>query len=179
MTEMLKEMTREQLAKNRKQLAVAYRKYYVDLCQYFIFYTHNKMSAEDMVQDLFLKVMAIDLIRRDTVKNLLFVMARRMIIDDARHKAFVRQAKEKLQDDVAWYDVISPLNKLETTDILSLLDRHLTMMAPRRACIYRMYHKDEFSSKEISEKLNISQRTVETHLYYASKDMKCFLKEII
>ena len=66
-------------------VASIYKMYYNDLKLYLLSYTHDVMAAEDMLQDLFIKVMSLDIISLDTAKNLLLVMAMRMIIDDARH----------------------------------------------------------------------------------------------
>lgn len=80
---------------NRGLVASIYEKYYADLKQYLVSYTHDVMAAEDMLQDLFIKVMSLDVISENTAKNLIFVMAKRMIIDDARHKAFVRATEKQ------------------------------------------------------------------------------------
>ena len=80
-------MERNDNLQNRSVVASIYKKYYSDLKQYLVSYTHDVMAAEDMLQDLFIKVMSLDVISEDTAKNLLLVMAKRMIIDDARHKA--------------------------------------------------------------------------------------------
>ncbi len=164
---------------NENIIASIYKKYYADLRQYLLSYTHDVMPAEDMLQDLFLKLMTLDVITEDTARNLVFVMARRMIIDDARHKAFVRRRYEQMSHDINLYDNHSVIRKIEVDEILSLENSRLSVMASKRAAVYRMFRHEEYSAREIAGKLNISQRTVETHIYLASKEIKQYLKKII
>ena len=51
---------------NQEIVATIYNMYYNDLKLYLLSYTHDVMAAEDMLQDLFLKVMSLDIISLDT-----------------------------------------------------------------------------------------------------------------
>lgn len=164
---------------NRSVISSIYKKYYSDLKQYFVSYTHEMMAAEDMLQDLFIKVMSLDIISEETAKNLLFVMAKRMIIDDARHQAFVRETEKQLACSMSSMDNNSVVRRVEAADILSFERKHLAEMPAKRAAIYNMYKHEEMTTDEIVEKLQLSKRTVETHIYLSTKDMKTYLRNII
>lgn len=164
---------------NHSVISSIYKKYYSDLKQYFVSYTHEMMAAEDMLQDLFIKVMSFDLISAETARNLLFVMAKRMIIDDARHKAFVHQVEKQMACSMSSMDNNSVVRRVEAADILSFERKHLAEMPAKRAAIYNMYKHEEMTTDEIVEKLQLSKRTVETHIYLSTKDMKSYLRKII
>ena len=164
---------------NRELVSSIYKMYYADLKQYLMSYTHDVMAAEDMLQDLFVKVMSLDVIGGETAKNLLFVMAKRMIIDDARHKAFVRETEKRMRCSMGGMDNNSAVRRIEAADILSFERKHLEEMPAKRANIYKMYKHDGMSTDEIVEKLQLSKRTVETHIYLSTKDMKSYLRKII
>ncbi len=172
-------MEREYNLQNRDLVASIYEKYYTDLKQYLVSYTHDVMAAEDMLQDLFIKVMNLDMISDDTAKNLLFVMAKRMIIDDARHKAFIRESEKQMRLSMSSMDGNSVVRRIEAADILSLESKHLAEMPAKRAHIYKMYKHEGMTTDEIVEKLQLSKRTVETHIYLSTKDMKAYLRKII
>ena len=53
------------------------------------------------------------------------------------------------------------------------------VMPAKRAAIYKMYKHEEMTTDEIVEKLQLSKRTVETHIYLSTKDMKSYLRKII
>ena len=172
-------MERNNNLQNRSLVALIYKKYYTDLMQYLMSYTHDVMAAEDMLQDLFMKVMSLDVISEESAKNLLFVMAKRMIIDDARHKAFVRESEKQLALSMSGMEDHSMAHRIEAADILSFEQRHLAEMPTKRANIYKMYKHEGFSTDEIVEKLQLSKRTVETHIYHSTKEMKDYLRKII
>ena len=76
-------------------IAEMYKKYFSEVKRYFLKYTHNEMRAEDMVQDLFLKLISYEeMIVNETAKSFVFTIARRMVVDDARHHEFVRRAMQ-------------------------------------------------------------------------------------
>ena len=134
--------------------------------------THDTMDAEDMAQDIFVKMLSIGVVTEATAEALLFVMAGRMVIDDARHKAFVRQGMKQLACTVSQYDTHSVARRLEVDELLERERAVLARMAPKRARVYEMYRHEELSAKEIAARLDISRRTVETHIYLSTKEMK-------
>lgn len=160
-------------------VASIYKMYYNDLKLYLLSYTHDVMAAEDMLQDLFLKVMSLDIISLDTAKNLLLVMAKRMIIDDARHKTFVRESERNIAYTMDLLCEQSPAQRVEAADILSFERMHLAQMPAKRARIYEMYKHEELPADKIAEMLSLSKRTVETHIYLSTKDMKAYLRKIV
>ena len=159
-------------------VASIYKMYYNDLKLYLLSYTHNTMAAEDMLQDIFLKVMSLDIITIDTAKSLLLVMAKRMIIDDARHKAFVRESERHIKDSINQLER-SPMQRIEAADMLSFEQRHLAKMPAKRANIYKMYKHNGIPADKIADMLSLSKRTVEAHIYMSTKDMRSYLRKIV
>ncbi len=172
-------METDNIPQNRKVVESVYKMYYADLKLYLLSYTHDVMAAEDMLQDLFIKVMSLDVITLETSKNLLFVMAKRMIIDDARHKAFVRESCRDMASCMASGFEQSPAVRIEARDMLRFESQKLAAMAKKRANIYKMYKHEEISADEIAQRLNLSKRTVETHIYLSTREMKRYLSKII
>lgn len=157
---------------NHEVVASIYKRCYGKLLAYLAGCTHDTMDAEDMAQDIFVKMLSIGVVTEATAEALLFVMARRMVIDDARHKAFVRQGMKQLACTVSQYDTHSVVRRLEVDELLERERAVLARMAPKRARVYEMYRHEELSAKEIAARLDISRRTVETHIYLSTKEMK-------
>lgn len=153
-----------------------YNKYREELRLYFLAYTHNVMDAEDMIHNLFIKLMRLDLIAESTVRNLIFTTARRIIIDDVRHQFYVRQAEQYMLDNVKVAQESGVYDKIQRDEVRALEDRCLQNMPEKRATVYRMW-RDEKSMKEIAESMNISIRTAESHTYNATRQMKEFIRK--
>lgn len=165
--------------RNYEVIASTYKSCYDNLLCYLMSYTHDKMAAEDMLQDIYMKTMMIDVISEETARNLVFVMAKRMIIDDARHKAFVRQQEQDLRQSLSLYDDFSVSSKIARDEIASMEGQILAGMPKKRALVYKMYRHEELTSREIADKLNLSKRTVESHIYNSTKEVRSKLKAVI
>ena len=155
-----------------------YTQHYQDLKQYLMGYTHDEMDAEDMIQNLFIKVMTLDVLTPETAKSLLFVMASRMIIDDARHRAFVRQLHENVKLTMNAMET-SVFERVSCKQIEELEEGRLLCMAPQRAKVYRMWRHEDLSAAEIAERMQLSRRTVENHLYLSRIEMREFMRKAI
>jgi RNA polymerase sigma factor (sigma-70 family) len=103
-------------------------------------------------------------------------MAHNMVIDDARHKAYVRQAHERLYDRME-RQTTTEARRVEQRDLLQLADRRLGQMSDKRARVFRMFRYDGLSAKEIAQEININVRTVETDIYLSTKDVKTYLRK--
>ncbi len=155
-----------------------YEQFLGELKLYFLAYTHNEMEAEDMAHNLFMKVLRVDLIVESTVRCLLFTTAHRMIIDDVRHKYYVRQAEQRMKDGMELACPTDVYDRMERSELLALEERKLRTMPKKRASAYRMW-RDEMSMKEIAEALHISRRTAEAHVYHATCEMKEFFRKAV
>lgn len=62
--------------------------------------------------------------------------------------------------------------KMYSNDLRKTLDSAISNLPDRCAEVFRMSYEEHLSEKEISEKLGISVRTVETHIYNALKKLR-------
>lgn len=164
---------------NRDVVSSIYKKYYTDLKVFLMSYTHQEMAAEDMLQDIFLRVLDMDMIHQESAKGLLLTMAHRMIIDDARHRAFIRRQESKIRQTASVYDQTSIIDKVELQQMTAYESQRVLKMPEKRAHVYHLWRHEEKTSQEIAKVLNLSQRTVESHLYTARKEVRAYLQKII
>ncbi len=156
-----------------------YNTYADDLRRYLYYSLHNMEDAEDLLQDLFIKVMGIDLITEASARSLLFIMAKRLVIDWQRHRAFVRQQEASLPTNWIYMDEDSVARRVEAADLLSFERHCLSRLPAKRARVYQMYRHEELTADEIAIRLHLSKRTVECQIYLSTKDIKSRMKHII
>lgn len=157
-----------------------YQKYAQDVCRYFCSYTHNLMAAEDMTHDLFLKLASVDVINEQTARALLFITASRMVVDDVRHKAYVRKYERYTMEQMDHIDTFSIERKMDNDLMAQVISLQLEDMTPRRADVYTLYFREGLYAKEIAQKLNLSVRTVESHIYQSRKQVtECLQKTFV
>ena len=157
-----------------------YRKYRMDLWRYFMSYVHDEMMAEDMVHDLFVKLMGYDdMIIETTAKSFLFTIANRMMVDEMRHQQFVRRATVGYQlqreQDCFWQDS----ETLECRQLAEMEQAKLRTLPQRMAEVYRLTRFEGRSAQELADELNISKRTVEYHLLMARREIRQTLRKAI
>lgn len=162
-----------------RQVANLYEKYAHELRLYFLSYTHDEMAADDMVHDVFVKVLRLDIIEESSAKHLLFCAARRIMLDDVRHKKYITESRQYFRKSLHEAQTCTVYDELETRQLVQLEEHRLLQMPAKRAQVYRLWRSGELSFKEIGEQLSISQRTAEAHVYLAVKEMKEYFRKIV
>ncbi|MGN0282446.1 MAG: sigma-70 family RNA polymerase sigma factor [Prevotella sp.] len=157
-----------------------YTEFYGEVKKFFTRYTHDESRAEDMAQDLFLRLFDYkDMIVHATARSFVFTTAKRMIIDDARRAAFVRRATadltHKAQDELFWNDC----ETFECKQIREMEQAKLNTMPKKMAMIYRLTRFEGKTADELAEELHISKRTVEYHLYVSRREVRNALKSAL
>jgi RNA polymerase sigma-70 factor (ECF subfamily) len=137
-------------------------------------YLKNDEDAEELLQDVFLKLWEIraSLDSTKNIKSFLYKICVNQIYDLIRRKnieqAYFDYSGQNYPSscDNTWHDVIY-------NDMLNNLEILVAAMPEQRQRIFRLSKEEGFSNDEIAVQLNLSKRTVENQLYRAIS----FLKE--
>ena len=125
-----------------------------------------------MTQDIFYKIWTNreTISKVDSFKAYLFRMARNMIYDYYEHSLIEENYQQKEQRRSTYDDLIE--EELYARELSLLIDIAVEKMPPQRRNIFIMSRKDGLSNEEIAQRLNISKRTVETHLTQALAELR-------
>lgn len=137
----------------------------------------SEEDAEDITQDVFTKLWMKPEIwnEENEIKGYLFAMAKNLTFNFIKHKRLEEnyqdeQIRENLIKEVSVSD--DPLNDLYYKEMQLAVKLKLQQLPPKRKQIFEMSRILNMSHKEIAEKLDISERTVEQHIYKALQDLK-------
>lgn len=139
----------------------------------------SEEDAEDVVQDIFLKLWVkpeIWMNKDETaLDDYLFIMTRNHIFNMFNHLRVTNDYKELMAETALIYDLTGIENVLENiycNEILLLL--HLTMekMPQRRRELFKLSRFGGLSHQEIAERYGLSVRTVEHQIYLALSELK-------
>lgn len=157
----------------------SYKEYHSVILSYITFRITHRCEAEDLTQDVFLRLMDYkQMLRPDTVKYFLFTIARNIVID------YLRRYYKKQEVDSYIYDVM-PCSTNETeekiiADDLSRTERRiLSAFPPQRRTVYALNRYENKNAEEIACELNLSRRTVDYHLFLGRREMRRYMKNCI
>ncbi|MEN8249099.1 MAG: RNA polymerase sigma-70 factor [Bacteroidota bacterium] len=162
---------------NKDAYQELFERYAPKIYQFALSYLKNEADAEGLVHDVFLKIWEKRKILDTTqnIKSFIFKIAVNIIYDFIRHKnvenAFNDFVKANYEpgSNSTWNAVI-----LE--EMLVILKELVAQLPEQCRKVYRLSREKGLSNNEIAQKLNISKRTVENHLYRATAFLKDLFK---
>lgn len=139
----------------------------------------SRETAEDIIQDVFIQLhrQAGSLEIKHTIRNYLFRAVHNRCLDqikhDMVHKRYVNTALAELRlQELAWYDPSSGRESLLMNGGDGSIWQAIEQLPPKCREIVKLRYQDGLKTREISDAMGISSRTVETQLYKALKLLK-------
>jgi len=134
----------------------------------------SEQDAEDVSQDIFLKLLDKPEIWRDKERrnSYLFKMTKNHIFNLIKHRNVERKYQQGLAQKKELTEEFGLDDKLHAKEIELIIMYAIEQMPERRKDIFKMSRYEGKSNIQISELLEMSVRTVERHLYLALADLK-------
>jgi RNA polymerase sigma-70 factor (family 1) len=145
--------------------------WYYQLRNYVYYKSGDMQSAEDIVQDTFLKIWERkESIRTDTVKSLMYKIANNLFLNRLDHQKVML----KFSSDYGINEfTTAPDFELEMKEFDQKLQRSISELDEKNRVVFLMNRIDDLTYKEIAQNLGLSQKAVEKRMGKAI----AFLKE--
>ncbi len=151
-----------------------FHRYYGRLCAYSFQIIQDKQAAEDLIQDLFVKLWADrhKLIIRDKVSSYLFKSAKNACLN------YLRSKKQRTQMPVEYAADKVPEDDNEQLDeeFVSQLFECIEKLPERSRQVFMMNRIEEQKLSDISEQLGISVKTIKNQLWKSMIYLKSCLE---
>ena len=141
-----------------------------------ISYLKNTHDAQDVVQEVFIKIWenreALD--EEQNFAGYLFITMRNLVFNRSRknlNEPFYQLSVIEAVEES--YDIEEELDAANLRTHISAL---ISMLPPRQQEVFRLSRDEELSYREIAERLQISERTVEHHISDALKFLRKNIK---
>jgi RNA polymerase sigma-70 factor (ECF subfamily) len=156
-----------------------YRLYAKRLYAYCLSFTKSQEEAEDMVQDVFVKlwINRASIRQDETLRSLFFIMAKHRLINAYRatlnhplYEEFVHCREVVSADDTH--------QRLEYEEFVGQFERALAKLPPTQQNVVRLSRIEDLSNREVAEKLSLSEQTVKNQLSLGLKTLREMLGRV-
>ena len=148
--------------RNRQIIGETYQKVRMEIFTIFRQACIAEDTCEDLVQEVFMKIMSLDIIIENQLKGLAVAMAYQKRIDYLRRRACIN----KVHDNLAWQMERSYSNtEAEVNDLLRVEMQVVQCMSEKDAQIYQMTRFEEKTADEIVLETGLTKRAVESRIY--------------
>ncbi|MBQ9215226.1 MAG: sigma-70 family RNA polymerase sigma factor [Prevotella sp.] len=133
-------------------------------------------EAEDMVQDVFLRLLSTDkMITETTLHGLVYTMVRNLIIDYYRRHTSYQQYEHYIKDVCS--DTTTMESVFSVREIMEQMERGLARLPKNCREVYRLHIYGGMKVGEISQKTGEGYKSVEHRLGTARKAMRQYLRK--
>lgn len=162
---------------SKEAFSLLFQTYYADLVLFCGNFVKNKSSCEDIVQTTFLKLWSDrQHIQIETsLKSYLLRAVRNSCFDEFRHLEIVRQYESDYENSVL--DDYDTENYILYSDLQEHLHHALEQIPKTYREAFELNRFGGLKYKEIAEKLNVSERTVEVRISKTLELLRKHLKE--
>ena len=166
----------KQTANNQGQMiANFYTVHHAELVNYATSRLGNREESEDLVQDVFIKMMSFEgMINKETIKSFAFTIAANKIKDHLRRRIFRHKMEENAKYEMELQH--SHVERVvEYHDTLRMVNDSMARLSPACAKVYRMSLFEDMTTGDIAQEMNVSKRTVESQLFTSRKQVRTML----
>ena len=163
-------------ANNQGQMiANFYTVHHAELVNYATSRLGNREESEDLVQDVFIKMMSFEgIINEATIKSFAFTIAANKIKDHLRRRIFRHKMEENAKYEMELqYSHVERV--VEYHDTLRMVNDSMARLSPACAKVYRMSLFEDMTTGDIAQEMNVSKRTVESQLFTSRKQVRAML----
>lgn len=157
-----------------------FNRYYSRLVSFSIHFVKTHENAEDVIEEVFYKFLKMGkkVLAIENIQSYIFTMTRNSSIDFVSNNKYqVRHDQNENIEDFQYPSEPSPEQIVESNEFEQLIIKCIDNFPPKRKIIFSLSREESFSYKEIASLLNISEKTVESHIRVALKSLRDTIKE--
>ena len=169
----------EELRRKKRIIADYYTAHFDELLGFVNKQINNTDDAEDIVQNVFLRMLNTNrMISTVTMPCLVYTITRNMIFDYWRRHRIFNEYEHYLRsfNNTDEIDVASVYSVREITEIV---ERGITRLSDNQRTVYRMNFYDDLPVSAISKTLNVNYKSVEHRLGAARKEIRQYVAKML
>ena len=154
-----------------EKLAILFERHHVILYNFFLRLTANRSISEDLVQDVFFRILRYRHTYRGESKFTIWMYQ----ISRNAHVDYLRKRKEEIPLDEQWTVPLSreqtPAENLEQVEEITLLRQALAKLPLKKREVLVLSRFQNLKYREIAELLGCNTGTIKAHVHRATKEL--------
>jgi len=154
-----------------EKLAILFERYHVALYNFFLRLTGNRSVSEDLVQDVFFRVLKYRHTYRGESKFAIWMYQ----IARHAHVDYLRKRKEEIPLEEQWVEAIShdqtPAEYVEQGEEIALLRHALSKLPLKKREVLILSRFQNLKYREIAELLGCNTGSVKAYVHRATKEL--------
>ncbi|GAB3641085.1 RNA polymerase sigma-70 factor [Spirosoma arcticum] len=155
-----------------------FERFYPELMRFAVFYVKSREAAEEVVQDVFLKIWQLrtTLLAILNFRAYLFTTTRNHCLNylQKNKSVFIHVDDPSVPDTAG--DDDNPQQQLEFRETQRSVEAAVEALPPQCRLIFQLVKEQGFSYREVAELLSLSPRTVETQISIALRKLAAALR---
>jgi RNA polymerase sigma-70 factor (ECF subfamily) len=166
---------------NKHAFSLLFTTYYKDMVLFGGNFLPDQAACEDMVQSIFLKLWSerATLFIETSLKSYLLKSVRNACLDEIRHRNIVQEHESYVASYGLSEDSTDTENYILYSDLQKHLQHALEQMPESCREAFELNRFEGLKYREIAEKLNLSERTVEVRISKAIDFLRKQLREFL
>jgi RNA polymerase sigma-70 factor, ECF subfamily len=165
---------------DRTAFELLFQFYYPGLVIYATQFAVDRGQAEDIVQNMFVRLwekrQRVQLV--DSLKGYFFTSVRNSCLNSLKHQQVESKYIGQLYD-LSEKNLLYQPNLYIASELQEIIRQAIDELPERCREVFVMSRLDQLKNDEIAAKLNLSKRTVETHISHALKVLRVKLKDYL
>ncbi len=163
---------------DRAAFDIVFRRYYQGLVIYAFRFIMEESSAEEIVQDFFVNLWEkrSNLVFTDSIKSYFFTSVKNRCFNYLKRRKIEMEVIEKLKS-VSEQSLLFDQDVYVASELQEKIIQAVNALPERCREVFIMSRFKGMKNDEIAQELNLSKRTVETHISNAISSLRHHLKE--
>jgi RNA polymerase sigma-70 factor (ECF subfamily) len=166
---------------NEEAFSLLFKTYYKDLVLFGGWYLPDRVACEDIVQSIFLKLWdeRSALVITSSLKSYLLKSVRNACLDEIRHQNIIQEHEDYTAHSINQQREVDTDHYILYSDLQKYVDKVLKIMPEACKETFLLSRNEGLKYREIAEKLQVSERTVEVRMSKALKLLREYLKDFL
>lgn len=162
-------------------IAAYYSEHYDEIKSFVASRLHQAAETEDVVQNVFLRLLQIDkMITPVTLPCLVYTVARNLVIDYWRRKQYQEEYEHFIRKSDWQTHYIEDVESVYSVhEIESFLEKSMARLSEKQSKVIRMNILDGMQVGEIAQQLDINYKKAENRLGAARKEVRNYMRKVL